>query len=293
MWPLISMLTRHPLSGFFGIPSIFRFLKWQIHSRVVRRGLIHNWIGNSKFFVSNGETGLTGNIYVGLHEFRDMGFLLHFLRPQDFFIDIGSNSGSYTILASGVVGAKTLAIEPVPETFKRLLANIRLNELNELVLAKNIGISSKQGTLQVTVNSDTTNHLVFAETGEDTVSVNVNSLDEVCVGFSPILLKIDVEGWESEVLKGARKTLSNVNLCAVILEINGNGERLGVDDQFLLDYLGSFDFAPYSYDPISRRLTQISGRNFQGGNTIFIRDSERVSDRIEMACRRKVLGKYF
>jgi thymidylate synthase len=62
-------------------------------------------------------TGATGNIYAGLHEFEDMAFLLHLLRSEDMFADVGSNIGSYTILASGVVGAKSVAFEPVPSTY--------------------------------------------------------------------------------------------------------------------------------------------------------------------------------
>ena len=41
------------------------------------------WIKGSKLIVRNGMTGATGNIYCGLHEFADMGFVLHLLRPGD------------------------------------------------------------------------------------------------------------------------------------------------------------------------------------------------------------------
>ena len=41
-----------------------------------------------------GMTGASGNIYFGLHEFEEMGFLLHFLREEDLFIDIGAYIGS-------------------------------------------------------------------------------------------------------------------------------------------------------------------------------------------------------
>lgn len=56
-------------------------------------------------------TGATGNIYVGLHEFEDMAFLLHVLRRTDLFVDVGANIGSYTILAGGAAGAKLLLNE--------------------------------------------------------------------------------------------------------------------------------------------------------------------------------------
>ena len=51
-------------------------------------------------------TGATGNIYCGLYEFLDMAFLLHFLRNGDLFGDIGSNIGSYTVLATGLRSTK-------------------------------------------------------------------------------------------------------------------------------------------------------------------------------------------
>jgi len=40
-----------------------------------------------------GETGVTGNIYTGLHEFSSMGYLLHVLREGDLFVDVGANVG--------------------------------------------------------------------------------------------------------------------------------------------------------------------------------------------------------
>jgi len=44
---------------------------------------------------------------------NDMGFLLHFLRKDDLFLDVGANIGSYTVLAGGAVGAKSISFEPV------------------------------------------------------------------------------------------------------------------------------------------------------------------------------------
>ena len=78
-------------------------------------------------------TGVTGNIYAGLHEFADMAFVLHFLRAGDLFADVGANVGSYTILASGVVGCRTVAFEPDPVTAAALERNINLNKIAERV----------------------------------------------------------------------------------------------------------------------------------------------------------------
>ena len=69
----------------------------------------------------HGETGLTGNLYAGLHEFADMAFVMHALRPTDLFVDIGANAGSYTILACAVAKARGCAFEPLPSTYRRLV----------------------------------------------------------------------------------------------------------------------------------------------------------------------------
>ena len=63
----------------------------------------------------------------GLCEFDEMGFVLHFLRSEDLFVDVGANVGAYTVLASGVIGARTIAFEPNPSTFKYLERNIAEN----------------------------------------------------------------------------------------------------------------------------------------------------------------------
>ena len=65
----------------------------------MRTPVVVNYINDSRLLVQTGMTGATGNIYTGLHEFEDMGFALHFLQEGDYFIDLGVNVGSYTVLA--------------------------------------------------------------------------------------------------------------------------------------------------------------------------------------------------
>ena len=126
----IKFITSHPLNKDDKLKSIFRFLRWQIGSRLLPGIVVYDWINGSKFLVGIGETGLTGNIYTGLHEFSDMAFLLHVLRPDDLFIDVGANVGSYTILACAAIGACGYAFEPIPTTYKRLIENIRINHFS-------------------------------------------------------------------------------------------------------------------------------------------------------------------
>ena len=88
-----TFLATHPLTKHRRLPAMARVLRWQIASRI--KEVIVHWIGGTRLAARRGMTGLTGNIYAGLHEFADMAFLLHFLRPSDLFADVGANVGSY------------------------------------------------------------------------------------------------------------------------------------------------------------------------------------------------------
>jgi FkbM family methyltransferase len=268
-----------------------RFVKWQVGSRLIQGEVVCDWVNGSKFLVKKGETGLTGNIYTGLHEFADMGFLLHFLRYEDLFVDVGANVGSYTILACSAIGARGVAFEPVPFTYKRLVENMRLNHLEEKVKCYNKGLGSQQGTIFFTSDRDTTNHVLASnEQCSNTVNVEVTSLDNALNSETPSLIKIDVEGYESPVLQGALKTLKKQSLHAVILELNGSGSRYGFNESEILALMLDHGFGIYSYNPFSRVLINLEKKNSNSGNTLFIRNIEFVEERLRKSVKINVNG---
>ncbi len=294
MLSVISFIATHPLTRKDKVRAALRFAQWQIRSRLASGPLVHPWIGGSKFLARPGETGVTGNIYAGLHEFADMGYLLHVLRAEDVFVDIGANVGSYTILACRAIGARGYAVEPVPETFRRLLANVRLNGIDERVMCLNVGAGSENGFLQFTTSLDTTNHAVAdGDEAAATTRVTVSTLDEVLKGESPALIKIDVEGYETPVLQGASETLTNPSLHSVILELNGSGRRYGFSEQKILAVLFDSGFKSYTYDPFNRRLIDLQGASLREGNTLFIRNEPAVRDRLASAEKFMVHGREF
>jgi len=252
-------------------------MKWQLASRLHKVPVVHNFTPKSKLWVWRGLTGATGNIYCGLHEFEDMAFLLHFLRESDLFVDVGANIGSYTILASAQVGTQTIAIEPIPQTYKNLLQNIELNNITEKVAALNIGAGSSKSTLRFTASFDTGNHVV-AEDSTESVSVEVDSLDTILDDKHPSLLKIDVEGFETEVLNGAADVLKSSALKAIIIELNGSGNRYGFDEDAIHAKLTNSGFKTFAYLPFERGLIASPRKSMH--NTLYIRDYDFVTQRL-------------
>src|SRR6516165_4069058 len=121
---IARFLCNHPLTRDHRAAGFVRLFRWQIESSL-RRRVIVPCVGGTRLAARRGMTGATGNIYAGLHEFADMAFTLHFLRPEDLFLDVGANIGSYTLLASGVCKARTTLSNPIRRRWLR--RNIDLN----------------------------------------------------------------------------------------------------------------------------------------------------------------------
>ena len=232
----ISFIWKHPLNRSHQWRAVYRFLRWQIASRLMPESAFGvPFVNNTRLFMSRGMTGATGNWYCGLHELSEMGFVLHVFNEGDVFVDVGANIGSYTIIAAGAIGARVVAIEPIPATFKRLEENIDLNRLNDRVRAHCLGLSDKPGILMFTSHLDTVNHVVAKSEPGNSISIPVTTLDDLLQGTSPTIIKIDVEGHEVAVLEGSKKTLSNPALIAILLETNEGME----DDMALMIVLYS------------------------------------------------------
>ena len=273
-------ICSHPLSSQNLPTALNRWLKWQIGSRILNRPVVIPFIGDSQLVVERGMTGATGNIYVGLHEFADMAFCLHLLRPDDLFVDVGANIGSYTIIASKVVGARSLALEPVPETFKRLKRNINLNDIASLVDAHCCAAGLTNGSLMFSNSLDTMNKVVNVGYSGSSVEVPVESLDFMLDKLQPTLIKIDVEGFEPAVIAGAIKTLLRDSLLAILIETVTPEVR---------EILQKSGFKEFRYDPFNRELSD-SEELYSGNNYLWIRNPTQILDRCKSAPVYQVLG---
>ncbi len=291
LYTILRFILSHPLASKNKVEAIKRFFRYQFSKLFNPFPIIYPFTDKTVLIVEKGMSGATGNIYCGLHEFEDMSFLLHFLRQEDVFVDVGANVGSYTVLASGHVGAKSLAFEPVRTTYERLMNNITINHIDDKVEAYNMGIGARKDVLRFTANLDSVNHVAIEGEDEAIFEVQVNSLDDMLGAQCPSLIKIDVEGFETEVIAGASALLARHDLKAIIIELNGSGKRYGYkDDDIHQEFLKS-KYKPYAYNPYTRILTELPG--FGNTNTIYIRDLAFVNSRIEKAAQLQMLGIHF
>lgn len=221
--------------------------------------IVVDWIDGARLAVRRGMTGATGNVYCGLHEYVDMRFLLDTLKPGDLFADIGANVGSYTVLASKARGARTVAVEPDPGTVRALRRNIEVNGICDSVSVIEAALGAHSGRISFTVGRDTVNRVADASDG-DTREVPLRTLDEILGNERPRLIKIDVEGFEAEVFRGAAKTLADPRLEAIICE------TLDAEVAGLLTAAG---FRRMHYNPETKALQDKPA--FESVNAILVR----------------------
>lgn len=290
---ILSSIINHPLNKKAPLRAIGRFIRWQLASRIVRLPVIFPYAEKSALIMKRGQRVATGNYYNGLFEFEEMAFVLHYLKEGDSFIDVGANIGSFTILAANEVGVDTVAIEPIPSTYRNLLENIRINGVESAVRALNIGLGSQEGTLKFTNDHSAINHVVRADT-PGAIDVQVKKFDSVIDIVKHSLVKIDVEGFEIEVLKGMTVALSNPNLQTILIETNNSGKRYGVGNEDIHSFLVDRGFQPFLYDPWHRALIAFDPTvHSSNKNTVYTKNKGDCEFRVKAARKFTIHGEEF
>lgn len=219
-----------------------------------------------------------------------MAFVLHAIRSGELFVDVGANIGAYTVLAASIPGTRCAAFEPAPETFERLTENIRLNDFGSRVQANQLAVGVEDGELVFTKGLDSVNHVVGPDDdAKERIAVPVKRLDTVLRDENPVVMKIDVEGYEMLVLQGAEGILKKTSLLAVVLEMNGSGARYGIDEKEIDKLMVDHGFIARSYDPHQRQLIPLPNPN-PTGNRIYLRNTADVEQRLRSAPRFTLAG---
>jgi FkbM family methyltransferase len=142
------------------------------------------------------------------------------------FVDVGANVGYYSFMVASLVGnnGKVLAFEPSLYAYEKLQSTIRKNQI-VTIEAIQAGLSDISGDLQLFIPRKDGNHSpsMVANQGGDPISVPVYQLDEYLT-MNRIdhvnLIKIDVEGFEPNVIRGAQNYIKNKKIGAILVEFN-------------------------------------------------------------------------
>ena len=270
----LRYVANHPVNRHRKFRAVAEWGFIQMAARLIPGDVCLEFPNQTHLLVSPRMKGAAHFIAPRLTEFEEMAFVMHFLRPKEMFFDVGANIGAFTVLAAGVAGAEVMAFEPSPDTFRMLERNVRLNGLTDRVRLRNAAAGRRAGEIQFTSGLGTENRVTAdkgsSEPGVNVVRVKVTTLDEASADAVPRLLKVDVEGFETEVFGGAARLLKHPQLGAMIVERSGNANRYGYDEAILHQTIREAGFAPSQYDPFTRRLSSVGQEVC--GNLIYVRD---------------------
>lgn len=115
------------------------------------------------------------------------------------------------------------------------------------------------------------------------------ALDDILEGKSPVLIKIDAEGFEGNVLIGARHTLQSASLLAVSVEGDPSKIYPVLDGLSLTEWMDRFRFIPVSYDGTTRTISK-NPLAYPVRNLLFVRNLDECKVRIAAARAIQVLG---
>lgn len=161
----------------------------------------------------------------GVYESFILDIIRTHLHAGMTFVDIGANIGQHTMFASSIVGNKgsVYAFEPIPRIYTQLLSSSQENNFQNIIHAKNIAIGEKDSeeTLYISKKNIGGSSLVNQEETNEKITVTIKSGDKELELITRIdMIKIDVEGYEYEVLKGIQNTLAKHHPI-LLLEFSG------------------------------------------------------------------------
>jgi len=185
---------------------LVRLWAWQVWRRTVRRPVLIRCAEGSLLLAPSWSRVGAIIAGTGLTERDDAIFALDLLHEDDLFVDVGANIGFYPMLAARR-GARVVAYEPTPEAADSCERSVRINGLERLATVHRLACGASSGLARFSTGLDVANHLL--DTDDDAgVEVALSTLDEQLAELATpglSMLKVDAEGHDMDVLRGARR----------------------------------------------------------------------------------------
>jgi FkbM family methyltransferase len=194
-----------------------------------RKDFVVREIQGSKMFLNIRDKGLSSDLYLrGKREDKATDEFQKRLKPGLVVVDAGANIGYYALMEAKAVGEKgrVYAIEPIPQNVELLKKNIAANGYGNIeVFQMAVGDKNgKQGIfLSKQSNLSTFCKNVDLDQSGETIQVDVVSIDSFLEGKRlPDIVRMDVEGYEYEILKGMEETMKKDRGMQFFIEVHAD-----------------------------------------------------------------------
>jgi len=236
--------------------TLWKIIYWKLNQLTLKLPTIVN-LGNNIKCVCYPDSSYGGMVvYTTYPDLEVVNGIKKNLPPKGVFVDVGANIGFMSLIAATVDATIIHSFEPSPKAYPRLVENINLNNLSSRVRLNNSLISnSNKPIFFFDDERSELSHITMSDFAS--IKVKSTTLDEYCKknNISKIdVLKIDVEGAELQVLKGASNMLKAGKVKHIYCELNSASKNYGSSNYETIKLLKSFG---YRHNPVPKNLDNI------------------------------------
>ncbi len=217
--------------------NIYRFLVFRciIFWRVLRYLLIN--LGNKNKFIIKSiqksrmlldikDEGISKDLILdGIREPESTREIANILKPGNVVVEAGANIGYYALMESRLIGKKGIvyAVEPSPKNFENLNRNIKLNKITNMKTYQ-LAIGDKIGKAKMNISPYSNLSSLVKQKNRritKTIEVKVTTMDNFLKGKRhPNFIRMDVEGYEYNILKGMKGILKSKKPMKIFIELH-------------------------------------------------------------------------
>lgn len=165
-----------------------------------------------KFYIHDKDKGLSKELIdKGFREPHNSKYLYRFINKKDRVLDIGANLGYFTLLCKNA--KKIICVEPIPEAVSILKKNIEINGLKEKCKVLNAIVGKKEEKLILEIHEAFNSSKIISNENERSIKMNVLPLKSLVKKYKTNLLRLDLEGYEHDLLlNNISKNVNKISL---------------------------------------------------------------------------------
>ena len=247
----LKLIFTHPFNRGRHIHTFLKLVWWKVNQIMFQFPVIYQITPNRKCICYPGSSYGGLFIYLGMPEYEGNMYVLNNLKPNDTFIDVGACIGDYSLFASSIITSGHIyAFEPFGKSVKMFEENIRLNNIKNITIYRGVA-SDKNGYEYLSIEEESeVNNIAHEKSAGNRVRIpsitldryiTVNDINRVAI------LKIDVEGSEMKVLKGAEESIQKGKIKRILIELNKNNQFFGTSNQKIISWLKDHQYTIYLF----------------------------------------------
>jgi FkbM family methyltransferase len=259
---VVRYVWTHPSNSGRRLRALLRAARYQAQIRLLGRRAVARLGERSRLWVDPHRTAASMVLYANPPDRPEMLVWRRALRDGGLFVDVGANVGTYTIWAAES-GAEVIALEPAADTFRLLEENIALNGYR--VTAMRAAAGDHCGSARFTAGLDAGNSLA----PDGPVVTDLVTVDSLIGDRRVTGMKVDVEGFEIDVLRGAARALADHRIGLIQIEWNqASTFAVGTDRRPIAELLAGHGYRLFRPDETGR-LASVTDPGF--GADVFAR----------------------